>query len=444
MASRGREKRRARDALIAAIALASLAVSPGAVAGDEREASAREHFTRGVELLRESAWESALSEFLRSRELYPRPRTTINAAVCLRRLERYDEALEMVESLLVDFPDLPAETAESAAQETIELARLVGSIEITSAEAGATVVIDGRARGTLPLRTPLRVSPGRRVVRVSLDGFAPFETSVDVASGARIRVDARLSPLPARLRSEPAPAALEPPPASGARRRRAGPFVEIDGQLFLSPGFGGDVAGGCRTSCSAEPGLGGFGFLRAGVALPSGLAAGAALGGLAANQHLRGRVTSIQPVNLPPVAGVADDTLKLRGGLVGAWLGVAIGAGARLHAVLGAGMMLGSIGDSRVFTSATTPSYTTGPVGEQRFAAFVYVAPELRAGFPVSDHVELTAGIEALFLLPVTRPSWSADHAVDAHEDGIASFAAESLVGPVAALAPNVGVRYDF
>ena len=49
---------------------------------------AKEHFKRGLRLLREEAWAPALAEFLQSRELFPTRVATNNAAVALRKLQR--------------------------------------------------------------------------------------------------------------------------------------------------------------------------------------------------------------------------------------------------------------------------------------------------------------------------------------------------------------------
>src|SRR5262249_53392656 len=56
-------------------------------------------------------------------------------------------------------------------------------------------VIDGRPRGKLPLGAPVRVLPGRHVVRVIKDGYATYEQPVDVAVNAVAAVDAQLAPL---------------------------------------------------------------------------------------------------------------------------------------------------------------------------------------------------------------------------------------------------------
>ncbi|MCA9619893.1 MAG: PEGA domain-containing protein, partial [Myxococcales bacterium] len=69
----------------------------------ETKELAKVHFKRGLKLLREEAWSPALAEFLQSRELFPTRVATNNAGIALRKLQRYDEALDMFETLLRDF-----------------------------------------------------------------------------------------------------------------------------------------------------------------------------------------------------------------------------------------------------------------------------------------------------------------------------------------------------
>ena len=61
-------------------------------------------------LLQANDVERALAYFLRSRAEQASAKNTGNAAICLSRLGRYDEALEMYEELLLRFSgDLDAE-----------------------------------------------------------------------------------------------------------------------------------------------------------------------------------------------------------------------------------------------------------------------------------------------------------------------------------------------
>lgn len=166
-------------------ALAVLLFCSNAFAAEPRE-EALKHFQIGAELVGRSAWDSALAEFLRSRELYPTATALKNAAVCLRELGRYDEALDMYEETIARFGEMPDVRADMA-----KLERYVGALDVKS-EPGSSIVVDGRVRGTTPLAKPIRVTVGSRMVRVTKDAFAPFETRVRIASGETTRVEASM------------------------------------------------------------------------------------------------------------------------------------------------------------------------------------------------------------------------------------------------------------
>ncbi|MEM6786662.1 MAG: PEGA domain-containing protein [Myxococcota bacterium] len=183
---------------------APAASGPGAEEDEvspERKREARRRFGRGLELLREEAWAPALAEFLRSRALFPTRVATNNAAVALRRLQRYDEALDMYETLLRDFQ--VSEVDRKAAQEQIAtLRQRVGTIDIVGAEPGAAIVIGGLERGEFPPVKALRVPAGDHVVRLYKEGYERFEARIDVAGGEIARVEATMVALTAsgRLR----------------------------------------------------------------------------------------------------------------------------------------------------------------------------------------------------------------------------------------------------
>ena len=161
------------------------------------KAEARIHFEKGLRLLQEEAWAAALAEFLISRELFPTRSATTNAAVALRKLQRFDEALDMYEVLLRDFANVPAGERAAAQRAIAELRERVGTIDITGAEPGASIVVGGQARGEYPPVTPLRVSAGTHLVRVVKEGFEPFEARADVAGGQTARVVAKMRALTA-------------------------------------------------------------------------------------------------------------------------------------------------------------------------------------------------------------------------------------------------------
>jgi hypothetical protein len=161
------------------------------VARDE----ARAHFELGLAHFDRGEYGAALAEFLRSRALFPTRAATRDAILCLRKENRFDEALDLVESFTREFPDLSDTDRAFAAKEERELRASVGALDVRSTEAGASVVIDGRARGVTPLAGPLRVGAGGHVVRVFREGFRPFEARIDLAGGETSTIDAGLQAL---------------------------------------------------------------------------------------------------------------------------------------------------------------------------------------------------------------------------------------------------------
>jgi hypothetical protein len=163
----------------------------GSPQGKKSEAEAR--FYKGKKLSAEGAWSAALAEFQASRRLYANESATRGAAVCLRRLARFDEALDLFELALRDFAaTMEAGTKADVQREIVELRGLVGTLDVEQAEPGAAITLDGQSRGDFPLLAPLRVATGSHAVRVYKEGFLPFETRVEVAGGQTARIPARL------------------------------------------------------------------------------------------------------------------------------------------------------------------------------------------------------------------------------------------------------------
>ncbi len=188
--------------------LLALAAAPGRARADEPPdlgddttspaahlALAKDLFRKGVTLLQADDVERALSYFLRSRAEQASAKNTGNAAICLSRLGRYDEALEMYEELLLRFSgDLDAEDRATLGPAMAALRDKVGAVSV-SASVDGLVVIDGRARGSLPFSAPVRVLGGKHTIRIFKEGYVAYEARVDVPIGATIAVDARLAPL---------------------------------------------------------------------------------------------------------------------------------------------------------------------------------------------------------------------------------------------------------
>ncbi len=172
-----------------------LAANPEGLPAGPRLEEAKAMFRRGVALLEAGDTERALEAFLRSRELVPSAKNTVNAAICLERLGRFDEALEMYEEVLARFAaKLDVEDRKSLAPVMAALRTKIGYLDLSSNVDGL-VVVDGRSRGRLPLTTSLRLLPGTRRVRVVKDGYKTFEQTLSVVAGQTGALDAELQPL---------------------------------------------------------------------------------------------------------------------------------------------------------------------------------------------------------------------------------------------------------
>jgi hypothetical protein len=157
--------------------------------------TAKDLFRKGVALFEAGDIERALDFFLRSRGAFASSKNTLNAAICLERLGRADEAIELYEEVLTKFSDgIDANARAGVISATAALRKKVGSIDV-SANVDGMLVIDGRMRGKLPLVAAVRVLPGSHVVRVIKDGWDTFQQTVKVEVGQTVAVDAKLTPL---------------------------------------------------------------------------------------------------------------------------------------------------------------------------------------------------------------------------------------------------------
>lgn len=194
-------------ALLSLPALSRAQTSPppeAASAPDPKLEEAKRLFREGNALRKAGDCQRAAEKYLESRAIVPSAPNTTNAAYCLGEIGRHDEALELYEELLAKFSDQLTDTDRQQMAPTMAaLRKKIGSLEV-SANARGTLVVDGRTRGQLPLRFPVRVLPGKRVVRVIADGWKTFEQTVVVTAGESTKLDAKLEPLAGagRLRVE--------------------------------------------------------------------------------------------------------------------------------------------------------------------------------------------------------------------------------------------------
>ncbi|HXK16750.1 MAG TPA: PEGA domain-containing protein [Polyangiaceae bacterium] len=163
---------------------------------EKRKEEAKVRFQRGLELVQNESWDAALAEFLASRKLFPTRVALKNAALSLRQLKRYVEALAMYNELLTQFATtIPPEERKTIDDAVTQLKQTVGEVQVNSDQPGSTVVIDGQQ---LPGVTPLAaigVNAGTHTVRISKEGYEAVQAQVLVAGGQRETVNGKLKAL---------------------------------------------------------------------------------------------------------------------------------------------------------------------------------------------------------------------------------------------------------
>ena len=164
-----------------------------------RQNEARKFFDKGLALFEKEAWDAALGEFIRSRKTSPTRAATKYAASCLRELRRFDEALDLFEEVLA-FPNLAARDLKFAQEGIAGLQSQVGTLIIKGGEPGASIVIDGRYRGTLPLPGPLRVATGSHELGAFKEGGDPFGATAEVSARQQAVVQLRSRSTGGRLK----------------------------------------------------------------------------------------------------------------------------------------------------------------------------------------------------------------------------------------------------
>jgi hypothetical protein len=222
--------------------------------------------------------------------------------------------------------------------------------------------------------------------------------------------------------------------------------VDVAFAAAIAPSFGGDVTGACGDDCSQSVALGLQAQLGLGVEFSSGFGVGIMGGFFTASQDVEGRTTLVYPVGLGERQGTADDKLRLRGPFVGAMGWYTYGEDYPIVFRLAAGPLFAWVRDERTggFALDGGGSYQAGPVSVEPYATYLHIDPEVRVGIRLVDRLVLSAGVQAMVLVALTRARWDATKEIDAAIDGIGAFGNEGLTGPAfVVITPGLGLRYD-
>lgn len=204
----------------------ALADEPRSAVISPLEIEARKRFDAGD-------WEGALLYIERSRAISPSAGNTINAAQCLEKLGRYDEALDLYEIAINRFlPALTEKNRRNIAAVMVEISKRVTVVEISGNIVDAQVAVDGKIRRDISDVRRIRMLPGSHTLRLARNGFVPIDVKVDAGVGGRVHIVVKLKPIGAWIHVE----------AEG--ELAVGATVFLDGGIVGSTPWEGAVRGG--------------------------------------------------------------------------------------------------------------------------------------------------------------------------------------------------------
>lgn len=256
----------------------------------------------------------------------------------------------------------------------------------------------------------------------------------------------RESTLPAATLRVSLPLERDPRSPYWPPSQRAKAFGEIDLGPSLGLFTGGAPNAGCNGACSRAIPVGAHGMVRGGYEFSSGIGLGVELGAMHLPQHVERRPDVVTPVGKPELGGFSNDVIKLNTLMLGGSAGFRFGTTRfPILARLGIGALLGGASDRRNgsfdapegSTPAQAARTSTGVV-------YVYVAPEIRAGVTLTNHLSLFLGVRASFLFG-KGATWDASQATLAGSRGMAYWRpGDFLGGTVGVLQPSLSLRYEF
>jgi hypothetical protein len=181
----------------------------------------------------------ALTKFRLAYELSKDPRLLYQMAICEKNLRHYARTQVLLVQYLRDSGASPEnKAAVEAALAAIQ--NLVGTLNLTVHEEGATVLVDGDVVGTTPLSAPLVVDLGKHTVLARKPGYDTAEQTVEVPGGSPVTAllvlvgHARLARLVLASDDDA--------------------IVSVDGKVVAKARFDGQLAPGMHEVLITEPG----------------------------------------------------------------------------------------------------------------------------------------------------------------------------------------------
>ena len=184
---------------------------PPVTADAESRERSRAAFRKGVAQLRAQDWAAARQSFETAWSLYPHPSILLNLGIArLRTDDPVRAEQDLVRFLSEDVGAAPDELA--GAREALAEARTkLGTLRIAISPPTARVMVDGKPVETVHGADPsasgvvadVRAKPGRHVVTIEAEGYAPARRELDVAARGEVNASIALAQVDAVKKPQP-------------------------------------------------------------------------------------------------------------------------------------------------------------------------------------------------------------------------------------------------
>ena len=198
---------------------AAPAVKPAPAPDKKTKDAARKAYGEGEKAYAAGDFAAAYTGYAKANELIPSAHAAYWAAKSLDQGGKSDDAIQGYETLLAD-PGSSKIGEDKLADAHTRLATLkagqVGEVTVTSAAAGAVLLVDGAPQPG-PLPVTLKLAPGPHKLTLTAEGFDAKEVDLQVQAGTKVEQKVEMQahvapPPPPPPVPEVAPAPPPPPP----------------------------------------------------------------------------------------------------------------------------------------------------------------------------------------------------------------------------------------
>jgi len=201
----GRQLRTGAALLVAAFSVATLSWNAGAQPHPPKPAAAakplaqaltgqaKADYEAGKTLAGDGDFPGALIKFQSAYDQSKDPRLLWNVAFCEKNMRHYSRVISTLNRYMAEGNGYLTDKDRKDAQDLIAtLQPFTTNATITVSEDGAQISIDDSLVGTSPLSAPVVLDIGERHLRVTKDGFKPFEKTLPVGGSTAVGVDVKL------------------------------------------------------------------------------------------------------------------------------------------------------------------------------------------------------------------------------------------------------------